>query len=349
MSSAAPLLLLTLLSGGGDDPWLGPPEGAPLLRDETQPLRMGWLVRAFYSNSPPEAGAPGATADQSGFQLEDLDGFLAYETPDVAVRLSVDLDEAAEGGDVLVEDAWARWQHLDWMALAVGRFKPRVLRSNAVPQDGLLFRERTFLGAAFDRWDDGFELSGLWDEFGYFLALTDGANGDASEHFLSARGVWALVDEGFADREGALGAPNHLRVVLGAALFHDDGLSDGGFATDLALTFGPYGFHFEWATLGDNFTREVDVFDGHVMTLGDGHPYATTLSRRIGAHGELGLRMQQADEADDTQALGLSASWSPDGGALRFVADLEQVEGDTRDFSLFTVGVELGSSGLGAR
>ena len=47
MSSAAPLLLLTLLAGGGDDPWLGPTAGAPLLQDEAEPLRLGWLVRAF--------------------------------------------------------------------------------------------------------------------------------------------------------------------------------------------------------------------------------------------------------------------------------------------------------------
>jgi hypothetical protein len=153
-----------------------------------------------------------------------------------------------------------------------------------------------------------------------------------------------LVDDGIADREGAFGAPRHLRVLLGFSFFQDDALSDDGFATDMALTYGPYGFLCEWASLGDDFAREIDVFDGHLMTLGDGQPFSATLSRRFGARAEVGLRWQRADEADDTEALGLSASWTPEAGGARLVADLEQVDGDARDFTLLTLGIELGSS-----
>lgn len=345
MSSAALLLVLSFLCGG-DDKGTAPAQAPARLPPAAQePFSFGWLVRVFYTKSPEEAGAPGAPADASGFVFEDLDGHFAYESADLAWRLGVDLDRMTSGGEVEVEDAYARWQHLDGLALSVGRFKPRVVRSGSVPADGLLFRERTFLGAAFDRWDDGFELDGWRDEFGYALALTDGANGSASDHFLSARGIWALVDDGMANREGARGAPNHLRVVLGCGFFHDDAQSDGGFAADLAFTFGPYGFHTEWASLGDDFTRDIEVFDGHRLTLGDGEPFSATLSRRFGSEAELALRFQRADEADATEAVGLGASWNPGAGPLRFVADFERVEGDTRDFALFTAGVELGSSG----
>jgi hypothetical protein len=345
MSSAALLLLLPFLRGAGGEPPPRPGQDALLGPAPEEPFSFGWLVRAFLTNSPEEAGAPGVAADASGFVLEDLDGYLAGAVGELAWRLGVDLDQAASGGELVVEDAYARWQTPGGPALVVGRFKARVVRSGSVPSDGLLFRERTFLGAAFDRWDDGLELGGLWDEFGYALALTDGANGEASEHFLSARGVWALVDEGMADREGAQGAPDHLRVVLGGAFFHDDALSDGGFAADLAFTYGPYGFHGEWASLGDDFTSEIDVFDGHRLTLGNGNPFSATLSRCLGERTEVGLRFQSADESDATEAFGLCASYTPAGGSLRLVADLELVEGDTRDFSLFTAGVQLGSSG----
>src|SRR5688572_26257728 len=243
MSSAALLLLLPFVRGAGDErappprspraPQAtaqeppAPQSGSALLPAAQEPFSFGWLVRAFYTKSPEEAEDPLAIADASGFLLEDLDGYFTYETADVALRLGVDLDPLVDDGELEVEDAFGRWQHLDWLALAVGRFKPRVLRSASVPADGLLFRERTFLGAAFDQWDDGFELGGLWDEFGYALAVTDGENGSSSEHFMSARGVWAVIDDGMANREGALGAPNHLRVVLGLGLFQDDVQSDG--------------------------------------------------------------------------------------------------------------------------
>src|SRR5688572_18469461 len=168
MSSAALLLLLPFSRGAGEEgappqqaaaqqapaaqspatqspapQSLAPQSKSALLPAASEPFSFGWLVRAFYTKSPEEAEGPLADADASGFVLEDVDGYFRYETADVALRLGVDLDELAEGGELEVEDAFGRWQVRDWLGLAVGRFKPRVVRSASVPADGLLFRERT--------------------------------------------------------------------------------------------------------------------------------------------------------------------------------------------------------------
>jgi hypothetical protein len=314
---------------------------APLLAAEDSPFRWGALLRVFYTKAPEEADVAGSVDDVSGFDFEDLDAYFVYSAADLFARVSFDLDQ----GDVELEDAHARWQALDWLALTVGQFKPRILISGSVPTSELLFRERTFLGAALDQWDKGLELGGHYDEFDYWLNVNDAENGSASDHFIGARLQWALVESAFDDREGARDAPNYLRALLGLTSFQDDVQGGGGWGGDFAMTFGPYAFHAEWADLDEEFSREIDVFDGFLMTLGDGHPYALSLSRRVGEGGEFAVRWQRADEVDSTDALGLCASWRPGGGAARLLADLELVDGDTRDFSVLSIGVELGSSG----
>lgn len=346
-----PLLACTLalggagLSGAADDPWLELDRAlARLTTPDTDTGRsQGVLIGAFYTNAPEEAGT-GAN-DLSGQVFEDVDVFVAFDRGDVALRISADFDQ----GDAELEDAYGRWKRYDWFTLTMGQFKPRVVRSGSVPADGLLFRERSFLGAAFDGWDDGFELGGHYDQFDYWLAATDGSNGEQSDHFWSARGEWALYDAAWDDLEGARGAPNHLRVLLGATMFEDvtqSAADGGGYGGDLALTFGPYAFHAEWADLDESFARTVDVFDGALLTIGDGQPRSGTLSRRVGERAEAAVRFQKADDVDSTEALSLGANWSPGAAAVRFVADLALVEGDSRDFSVFSLGLVVGSSGI---
>jgi len=332
---------------GRDDPWEGIDRALAALAPGTdaRPFSHGILVRTFYTASTDEAKGVLDGVDVSGFVFEDLDAFIAYQEGASSLRLSAEV----ESGEVQLEDAYARWLYRDALALTAGQFKPRVMRSASMPASELLFRERTFVGAAFDDWDDGLELGGHYDQWDYWLALTDGANGSESDHFTSARVEWALYDAAFEDREGARGAPNHMRALLGVAWFLDAAQSNadgGGWAGDLAVTFGPYSFHGEWAGLDEEFARTIDVFNGYLITLGDGDPLAATLSRRIGEDGEVALRFQRADDSDSTESFGIGANWNAGGGPARFVADLELVEGDTRDFTLFSLGLVLGSSGL---
>jgi len=344
------LLLPCVLTLGGDgheerDSWSELDRAVAALQGtgEESPLSWGVLLRTFFTGAPEEATAAG-TADVSGNVFEDLDVHFGYRDADFAWRVSADF----ESGSPELEDAYARWRACQELSLTVGQFKPRVTRSGSLPDDALLFRERTFLGAAFDTQDDGFELSGHYDQFDYWFDVTDSSNGEQSQHFYSARAEWALFDAAWDDLEGARGAPNHLRVLWGATSFRDDALSTqhgGGWGSDLAVTFGPYSFHGEWADLDDEFARTIDVFDGYLITLGDGQPRAFTLGQRVGESGEGALRYQKADDADDTEAFGLALNWSPPGSTARWVADVGWVDGDTRDFTIFSVGLQLGSSG----
>jgi hypothetical protein len=223
------------------------------------------------------------------------------------------------------------------------------LRSASVPPDALLFRERTFLGAVFDGWDEGLELGGHYDQFDYWLSLTDVSDGGSSDHFWSARAEWALFDAAFEDLEGARGAPDHLQVLLGCAWFADGALTSregGGFGADVALRLGPYSLHGEWADLDEGFERPIDVFNGLLLDLGAGQPAAITFGARLGADAEAALRYQRAGDSLSTESFGGVLQWSPGGGPARCVADVALVESDPRDFALFSLGLGLGSSGL---
>lgn len=350
------LLLLCLPALGGGDPEPASPDSwrelddalARLGDDSAGPYALGALVRTFFTKSAAEASA--GSADVSGVVFEDVDVWAAAHLEGVDLRVSADFDRADSGaGNARLEDAWARWLYGTDLALTFGQFKPRVVRSGSLPDSELLFRDRTFLGAAFDGWDTGVELSGHYDQFDWWLALANGANGDASRNFWSARSEWALYDEAFDDVEGARGSPNHLCVLFGTTIFSDDAQSSskgGGYGADLALTFGPYAFHTEWMRLGDQFARTIDVFNGHPLTIGDGQPFSATWGRLLGTEAEAAVRFERADDADNTSSWGLAGSYFPGGGPVRLVADAARVEGDTRDFTLFSIGIQLGSSGL---
>jgi hypothetical protein len=336
------LLLFSFL--GGDERVPAAPAGSGrLAASEDGAPELGFLLRPFYTFSASEAGL--GSEDVSGNVFADIDLWFGQRTQAFAWKLSADLED----GNARLEDAWARWRVRDDLGLTVGQFKPRVVRSGSVEDDGLFFRARTFLGAAFDVWDDGFELATKGERWSATLALVDGANGSRSDHFWSLRGEVELYESDLAEREGARDAENFLVARFGIATFADVSQSSqegGGLALDLALTYGPYSIHTEWAHLQDEFTREVDVFNGHVFDLGDGDPMSFTFGRCLGDEFEAALRYERAEDADDTTATLLGLSWARPGGA-RFVAEAGAVEAESRDFTMFSLGLVLGASGPG--
>jgi hypothetical protein len=349
---ALPLVLSPAAGGGeGDDGWLDLDRriealDAPAQASAGGGARWGGLLRAFYAHADEETSTD--VGDVSGQLFEDVDLHFQRLEGELDWRVSVELDS----GEVRLEDGWARWRYAPWLGLLAGQFKPRVVRSGSVQPESLLFRERTFLGAAFDHWDDGLELGGHYDQFDYWLALGDGSNGSEKDHFWSARIEWAFFDEALPDREGAHDAPDHLRVLLGGFLFSDVALSSSkgnGFGGDLALTFGPYAFHGEWAALDEEFTRSAEVLNGISILIGDGSPLSATLSRRLGFGWEAAARWQRADDELDTEGYGVALDRSTSSAGARWVLDATRVESDDLDSWLFSVGLNAGSSGLAAR
>lgn len=311
-----------------------------LAADGSGSLRWGALVRAFGTRS--QAASTGGE-DAAGFVLEDVDVHLAGGAEALSWRLSFDL----ASDTAVLEDAHGRWTPAVGWELVVGQFKPRVARSASVAPEGLLFRDRTFLGATFDVWDAGVEIGRHYDQFDFWFALTNAEDATLPEDSWSFRVEWALYDAAFEDVEGARGAPNHLRVLLGGFLFDDTALASsgaGGAGLDLAFQLGPWAFLGEWASLGDSFVRDVDVRDGTVVSMGDGSPWAIVVSRRCGEDWESAVRLERAGDVDDTRALGLVTSFSS--ATARWSLEVERVRADPDDDTRVSLGVQMGASGI---
>jgi len=349
------LPLLLLLSNGGDGSAAAPVDwralevrlGLQAAADDERP-RFGILLRPYYTFSASEGGL--GSEDVSGNVFEDLDVWFGQRSAAFSWRVSAEFED----GEATLEDAWARFAPLAGfetmreVALTVGQFRPRVVRSGSLPEDSLLFRSRTFLGAAFDVFDDGFELAARGERWGAVAALLDGENGSDTDHFWSVRGELELYEADLPEREGARNSPNFLVARFGASTFAEVSRSSsdgGGVAFDLALTYGPWSIHTEWAHLQDEFARDVDVFNGYVFSLGDGDPLTFTMGRMLGTEFEAAARYETADDVDDTQALRLGVSWVPTGAPARFQTEVGSVEADSRDFTLVSVGVVIGGSG----
>ena len=303
------------------------------------------LLRSFYSYS--DDAALGASSEDaiSGVTLVDAGVALDVSRGRTEGRVSFDL----ANGTGLLEDAWVRWRKSERFVLRAGNFRPRVLFSNSVDPELLLFQDRTYLGSTFDYFDKGVELSGHYDQFDWWFAINNGPSGAGSDHTYVLRGEWAHYDAAWELQEGARNAPNHLRVLMGM-VFAKESYTPGShdadwWGMDMALTFGPYAFHTEWMKLGDgseSMTRGTGV---PPLTLaGDSSPWDMTLSRMYGPEWQAALRRQIVDDSFDVVSTGLALHYYPEQGPVGYVIEAVYHDADSGgpEGTFFRAGINVG-------
>ncbi|MEW6074629.1 MAG: hypothetical protein AB1726_18805, partial [Planctomycetota bacterium] len=302
------------------------------------------LLRAFYTISEDTVGGATANESVSGVELADTDLAFDVARGSTAGRISFDL--AAETDRL--EDGYIRWETDRGYFVRLGSFKPRYLFSSTVDPELLLFPDRTFLGARFDDWDLGVELSRHYDQFDWWMAIMNGLSGTGADHLYMVRGEWAGYDAAWKPQEGARGAPQHLRTLLGATYVkesHTPGFGDmDAFGFDLALTYGPYALHTEIALLDDGAGGPV-LGDGApaVTLVGDSSPYAVTWSRMYGEEWQAALRYQKVDDGDRTRGYGFALHHYPETGPFGIVAEVLYVDSDAApEGAIFRLGLNAG-------
>lgn len=354
MTIAALLLSPLLASGPGagtpasDEQWLALDREletlASALSGEAGPVRYGGLVRAFYGYSENQFDAVG-TGELSGFTLNDVDVFTEASFGDFSVRASFD----AGGGEAELEDGYAVLPWGDASRLRIGRFKPHVLRSASIDPENLLFKERTFLGSAFDRWDLGAEFFGEYDDFSYWFSATNGASGQGADHFYAARLEWLFYDPGLPLAEGARDRQDLLRMVAGATIFAESftpGTHDNdGWGLDGALALGPWAFHVEWLSLDTGFEgTQGEGRERPIVFAGNSSPIALTFSCRFDEHWQGALRMDRADNDDDTEKRALALQYLPDERAVTWIFEAVDLQSDGEDGLVLHAGIAIGAS-----
>lgn len=338
----------------GDVPvdWLDPSRAlTDLVGDEVlglDALHVDLLLRGVYSSLDEDVEDELGTDDFLDFQLIDADVALSGFAGAWSGRVSVDLSgEGPDEDGPSLEDAFLRWSDRWWGDVTVGRFKPNVLRSSEADPEHLLFPTRTFLGTAFDRWDEGVEWHGTYDEFDWWLSGTNREDGFADENLYVGRGEWSLYDAWWAPQEGARNAPVHLQVVFGAVAVVDDGDEgdNDAIGLDLQWRMGPWSFAGEWMDL-DSMSRLTpsEEADLPFASQSDASPWSLTLGRMFGEEFQAGFRVQDADDFSSTKAYSLGLNWFPFDAPVALLSEATHLDRDSEDGILLRIGFSFGGT-----
>lgn len=308
-------------------------------------LHADFLARGVYGSIGNKVEDELGKGDYTGLSLTDLDVALSgFEGP-WSARVSGDL---GTGGPDL-EDTYLRWSDRAWGEVTVGRFKPNVLRSSQVDPDHLLFPTRSFLGSYFDRWDQGVEWHGRYDEFDWWLSTVDGKDGFLDKDLYVGRVEWSFYDEWWPPAEGARGAPDFLRLVMGFVYFYNandvNSGNNDGFGYDLNWTLGPWAMAAEVMHLDDEVRlTTTEATDIPLVERGSRQPWAVTFSRRLDEELEAAVRFQRPRDRARTHATSFGLDWYPLAKPFAVQAEATQLSRDGEDGTLLRLGVSFGST-----
>lgn len=316
---------------------------------------MGWtaLIRYTYTFSSDDIATAGGD-DVSGFKFEDAD--LAFWGGVGSYQWRVSFDLASLGSELDLEDAYVMWECDEYFTTLAGRYKARVLMSNAIDPEKQLFIDRSALGSAFDFWDEGVAINGTQDVFRWYANLQNGGNGQLSGHGYSVRGEYDF-GTGAGMYEGAMGANDDLNGTVGVVYYNNDNITGDAmmFALDARGTYGPFGFGGEIAFIDENLNNVLSTDSDYsrlAITPGalffadddDTTPFGLWLSYLINDEFEGGVRWDDLDNFNNDSVLSVVLNWYRSGNNAKWQAQWTNVDSDGDDGSIFQVGLVLGST-----
>jgi hypothetical protein len=366
-------------AGTGDNEWAALDSEISGLASSLKPAQdgTGWavLLQAVYTHSSDDIFTGGGTSpDVSGFNFNNADIAFWGAQGIYSWRLSADIDNneagvAASSTELMIEDAYVRWNCGGYFDATMGNFKPRVSHSNSVDPERQLFIDRSVIGSAGDWWDNGIGASGAFDMFRWFGGILNGGNGHTRDHFYYLRGEFDL-GTGAGLYEGAMGSSDTLNGSIGATFMADDTIGDidgDGDSDNIAYlidfhgSVSNIGFGAEVASFDDDFIATTDEDFSNIVNDGVGNPFLTLAndstpwcvygSYMINQQWEVGVRYEDLDNSEvlggpgpDNTVLTVGASWYRGANAGKWQAQYTMIDADGafNDGDLFEVGYSVG-------
>jgi len=353
------------------------------------------LIRAVYSHSSDkistgvDALSGQRNPDTSGFNFKDVDlAFWGSQGP-YRWRISADLDGNRRDNtgtgtpidDSLdLEDAHIVLNCSGYFDAMMGQFKPHVTRSNSVDPEKQVMLDRTSIGSAFDFWDLGVGVFGVWEYLNWYASLLNGQDSSERDHTYFVRGEFNL-GQGAGSYEGAMGSSDQLNATAGLTLIHDDTGVDGpdsntssdstSWIADFNGNVSNAGFGVEVADFDDDaflitggdYNNISDSGDGTfvnpfpgggttipgLLLAGDSNPWNATFSYLINPEWEVAARFEDLDNGDnagpDNTVLSLGATWYR-GNAGKWQAQFSMIDADSgfNDGDVLEVGYAVGTT-----
>jgi len=309
---------------------------------------MHGFVRSRFANSSDvdTSGAPG-DQDLSGFSMDNARLDLRADQGDYGVVIQLD----AAPGFALLQDAYGTFRITEGIMGQMGRFRTPFLWSALIEENHLIFLDRTFNGQFWDFRQEGFQISGNFDQFGWWVALQNGQDGVADEYQWTARASFnAMGTSGPGWQEGAYGSDMGSNLMIGAA-FTDDGFPDDGaaFAIDLGFTQGPISAHAELVDYDDDIQPDsaISLTNGVLNPIGftangSETPWSATFGYMITEQKwEIAGRYEDLDDQDDTSAWTIGLNYYVAGHDAKWQVQFTSADSDVNAKEADTIAVGL--------
>ena len=300
------------------------------------------------------------TADTLGVNGNDASLWAQGSLGDFSWRMSANaygqaallnnLQTTNNGGALALEDAYVSMALNENLDLTMGRFVAPSFQSGTWGnQDGLLFINRTNLGAFGYQWDNGVQLSGDYsDGLSWAIAAMNGADGNTDELDLRGRLEYAMGEQ-VGNHEGGLGYGDDLSAVIGLT-YGDEGAADDGswFGLDVTARVAGFSFHAEMADFDDDWAAVFtgNNFFGTSYTDGGPSPYSATVGYCIpDTDFEVALRYEDLDDDAETTVMTFGANMYMDGHNGKWQLNFVQADSDDDaiDGSAILLGLTVGS------
>lgn len=269
----------------------------------------GYVRSRFAHSSDIDTLGPNSDQDLSGFSMDNARIELRADQGDdygVVIQL-----EAAPGVAFLL-DAYGTFHITEGIEGRMGNFRAPFLWSALIEDNHLILLDRTFNGQNWSGRQEGIQINGTFDQFGWWVALQNGIDGVADEFQWTVRASFnALGTSSGNMQEGAFEAGTESSLMIGAA-YSNDGTPDDGaaFAIDLGFTQGALSAHAELVDYDDDVTPDSSLNlqtgtlnPSGLATTGSETPWSITLGYMISENMyEIAARFEDLDDSDDTTA-----------------------------------------------
>jgi hypothetical protein len=297
--------------------------------DTTGP-NIGGRIRTLYLNS--------SDLDVGDFDVEDARLSATGSRGDYSYKLQVDF---ADDG---LLDAYIDFPLGGQVKGRFGQFKAGLSRSALISSGDMFFAGRNVIGETWSGRAEGFQISGEFDQLGWWLTIQDGADAAGDDYLIAGRVAFDLMGDGASSVEGAYGG-TEAPSATAALGFWDDGGADDVDGTVLEFHGGTnvYSFGVDLMSIGDG---GAPTTNGDPTVLeGDSSPMSVMGTYMLQPDTwELGVRYEDADNASSDSMMSIGVVNYLDGHNLKWTIQYNSVssDDDAREVDGFAVQLQLG-------
>ena len=332
-------------------------------------------MRGARSNDVDVDQTTAGTQKLSGFTMDNARVVLDASQGDFGAHIAVDAVEVNENtvnagfsqnqtGNVHVLDAYATGSFGNGMMGQVGLFRAPFLGSALIDENHMLLLDRTFNGQVWSGRQEGVQLGGAFDRFGWMLALQNGSDGVANGYMWTGRVTFTPMGA-ITNQEGAFGASSDTCLRFAAA-YSDDTKDSAGkdkkgeaWALEGNLTQGGFSFHAELVDYKDDITPNsgMNITTGAINAVGhlpagippgfhgSDTPWSATAGLLVAPSVEVVGRYEDLDDSDNTNAATLGVNVYAGTHNAKFTLQATRSRSDDPDKKADTVafGVTVGA------